>query len=81
MEARGDSQCRSAVADHLRNLAAEVAELKTAGGEDLTDTLAHWLSAQYVAVVRQEVDDAVAWAEQSPYPEPSTLEQDVLEGQ
>jgi pyruvate dehydrogenase E1 component alpha subunit len=33
------------------------------------------------AVVRQEVDDAVAWAEQSPYPEPSTLEQDVLEGQ
>jgi pyruvate dehydrogenase E1 component alpha subunit len=33
------------------------------------------------AAVKQEVDDAVAWAEQSPYPDPATLEQDVFEGQ
>jgi pyruvate dehydrogenase E1 component alpha subunit len=29
--------------------------------------------------VRREVDDAVAWAEQSPYPDASTLEEDVFE--
>ena len=34
---------------------------------------------QIHAEVRQEVDDAVAWAEQSPYPDPSTLEDDVYE--
>jgi len=33
------------------------------------------------AAVLEEVDDAVAWAEQSPYPDPTTLEQDVFEGQ
>jgi pyruvate dehydrogenase E1 component alpha subunit len=31
------------------------------------------------AAVRQEVDDAVAWAEQSPYPDPASLEEDVFE--
>jgi pyruvate dehydrogenase E1 component alpha subunit len=31
------------------------------------------------AAVIQEVDDAVAWAEQSPYPDPSTLLDDVYE--
>jgi pyruvate dehydrogenase E1 component alpha subunit len=34
---------------------------------------------QMHADVRQEVDDAVAWAEQSPYPDPATLEEDVYE--
>jgi pyruvate dehydrogenase E1 component alpha subunit len=33
------------------------------------------------ADVRQEVDDALAWAEASPYPDPATLEQDVYEAQ
>jgi TPP-dependent pyruvate/acetoin dehydrogenase alpha subunit len=31
------------------------------------------------ARIRQEVDEAVAWAEQSPYPDPSTLLDDVYE--
>src|SRR5260370_36251705 len=33
------------------------------------------------ASVIQEVDDAVAWAEQSPYPDPSTPLDDVYESQ
>jgi pyruvate dehydrogenase E1 component alpha subunit len=32
------------------------------------------------AAVTREVDDAVAWAEQSPFPDPSTLLDDVYEG-
>ena len=32
----------------------------------------------HAAIVR-EVDDAVAWAEQSPYPDPATLLDDVYE--
>ena len=35
--------------------------------------------AQLHADVRQEVDEAVAWAEQSPYPDPSVLLDDVYE--
>jgi len=31
------------------------------------------------AAVRQEVDEAVAWAEASPYPDPATLLEDVYE--
>ena len=31
------------------------------------------------ADVHKEVDEAVAWAEQSPYPDPATLEEDVYE--
>jgi pyruvate dehydrogenase E1 component alpha subunit len=31
------------------------------------------------ASIRQEVDEAVAWAEQSPYPDPATLLDDVYE--
>ncbi|MBZ5726484.1 MAG: thiamine pyrophosphate-dependent dehydrogenase E1 component subunit alpha [Acidobacteriia bacterium] len=31
------------------------------------------------AAIRQEVDDAVAWAEKSPYPDPATLLDDVYE--
>jgi len=31
------------------------------------------------AGIRKEVDEALAWAEQSPYPDPSTLEEDVYE--
>ena len=34
---------------------------------------------QMRAAVRQEVDEALAWAEQSPYPDPATLEEDVYE--
>jgi pyruvate dehydrogenase E1 component alpha subunit len=33
------------------------------------------------AAVRQEVDDAIAWAEQCPWPDPATLEDGVLEVQ
>jgi pyruvate dehydrogenase E1 component alpha subunit len=38
------------------------------------------LDAARAAVV-EEVDDAVAWAEQSPYPDASTLLDDVYENQ
>jgi TPP-dependent pyruvate/acetoin dehydrogenase alpha subunit len=33
------------------------------------------------ARIRQEIDEAVAWAEKSPYPDPSTLLEDVYESQ
>jgi len=33
------------------------------------------------AVVRKEVDEAVVWADASPYPDPATLLDDVYESQ
>lgn len=36
---------------------------------------------QLQADIRQEVDEAVAWAEQSPFPDPNTLLDDVYESQ
>jgi pyruvate dehydrogenase E1 component alpha subunit len=45
----------------------------------------HWAPQQEIdeirAAVTREVDDAVAWAEQSPYPDPATLLEDVYESE
>jgi TPP-dependent pyruvate/acetoin dehydrogenase alpha subunit len=30
--------------------------------------------------IRREADEAIDWAERSPYPDPSTLTEDVYEG-
>ena len=43
---------------HLRELRAEVAELREAGAEALTDTLAHWLSSHYAAAARNAAEEA-----------------------
>jgi hypothetical protein len=47
-----DGEPQEFLAQHIRDLLAEVADLKEAGGEDLTDTLAHWLTAHYVAAAK-----------------------------
>jgi pyruvate dehydrogenase E1 component alpha subunit len=45
----------------------------------------HWASQEEIdelhAAVTREVDDAVAWAEQSPYPDAASLLDDVYENQ
>jgi pyruvate dehydrogenase E1 component alpha subunit len=45
----------------------------------------HWAPQEEIAEIRaavtREVDDAVAWAEQSPYPDPATLLEDVYESE
>ena len=45
----------------------------------------HWASQEEIdelrAAVVREVDDAVAWAEQSPYPDAASLLDDVYENQ
>jgi TPP-dependent pyruvate/acetoin dehydrogenase alpha subunit len=45
----------------------------------------HWAAQEEIdetrAAVTREVDDAVAWAEQSPYPHPATLLEDVYESE
>jgi hypothetical protein len=38
--------------EHIRELLAEVADLKKAGADALTDALAHWLTAHYVAAAK-----------------------------
>jgi hypothetical protein len=43
---------------HIRELLAEVADLKRAGAEALTDTLAHWLTAHYVGAAKSAVRKA-----------------------
>ena len=43
---------------HIREIVAEVASLKEAGAEALTDTLAHWLTAHYVTAAKRAVANA-----------------------
>jgi pyruvate dehydrogenase E1 component alpha subunit len=43
-------------------------------GEATVDELEHLRNR-----IQQEVDDAIAWAEASPYPDPSTLTEGVYE--
>ena len=56
--------------DPIQLLEARMLENGWAGREALDATHAR---------IRQEVDEAVAWAEQSPYPDPATLLDDVYE--
>ena len=42
----------SSLPEHIRELLAEIADLKKAGADALTDTLAHWLTAHYVAAAK-----------------------------
>jgi hypothetical protein len=49
---RREGETNPLLAEHIRALSAEVAGLKEAGGESLTDTLAHWLAAHYVVAAR-----------------------------
>ncbi|MEP6670721.1 MAG: hypothetical protein ABJF10_16300 [Chthoniobacter sp.] len=46
------------LAEHLREFSSEVAELKGAGLDSLTDTLAHWLSAHYAGAARRVAEEA-----------------------
>ena len=50
----------SAPANILRNLRAEVAELRETGTESLTDSLACWLTAQYAVAARLAAEEAQA---------------------
>ena len=56
--------------DPIVRLQNKMLENEWAGQEEI-DTLR--------ARIHQEIDEAVAWADKSPYPDPSTLEEDVYE--
>jgi len=56
--ARRNREEPSSLAEHLRELSAEVAALRETGAEALTDLLAHWLAAHYVAAARRAVEEA-----------------------
>jgi hypothetical protein len=47
-----EDETDSFLPEHIRELLAEVADLKKAGADALTDTLAHWLTAHYVAAAK-----------------------------
>ena len=48
------------LSQQIRELRAEVTELNDAGAESLTDTLAHWLTAHYVAAAKAAAESAGA---------------------
>ena len=47
-----EAEIENSLPQHIRELMAEVANLQKAGVEALTDTLAHWLTAHYVAAAK-----------------------------
>ena len=53
-----ETQTTAHLAQHLRELSAEVEALKAAGPESPRDTLAHWLSAHYAAAARKAAEEA-----------------------
>ena len=55
-----DGKTSQSLAQHIRELSAEVAGLKEAGAETLTDTLAHWLAAHYVVAAKSAAREAGA---------------------
>jgi hypothetical protein len=55
---RREDESESSLPKHIREIVAEVASLKEAGAEALTDTLAHWLAAHYVAAAKSAVRKA-----------------------
>ena len=44
--------------EHVRQLAAEVAELRQEGAAPLTDNLAHWLAAQFVVAAKKAAQES-----------------------
>jgi pyruvate dehydrogenase E1 component alpha subunit len=59
-----------AARDPIGRLRARMIEIGWASSEDIEDTF---------AAIRKEVDEAVAWAEASPFPKPDTLELGVYD--
>ena len=57
-EREGESE--SSLPEHIRELLVEVSNLEKAGAEALTDTLAHWLTAHYVAAAKRAARNAGA---------------------
>jgi hypothetical protein len=57
---QGEHQTESSLPRHIRGLLAEVADLKKAGADALTDTLAHWLTAHYVVAAKAAAKNAGA---------------------
>lgn len=55
-----EGQTDNSLPQHIRELLAEVASLQKAGAEALTDTLAHWLTAHYVAAAKRAARNAGA---------------------
>lgn len=55
------AKAESVLAQHLRELSAEVEGLKAAGRESLTDMLAHWLAAHYTAAAGKVADERNLW--------------------
>ncbi len=53
-----DGESDASLPQHIREIVAEVASLKEAGAEALTDTLAHWLTAHYVTAARRAAGNA-----------------------
>lgn len=55
-----EGETDSFLPEHIRELLAEVSNLQKAGVEALTDTLAHWLTAHYVAAAKRAARNAGA---------------------
>jgi hypothetical protein len=55
-----EAESDSSLPKHIRELLAEVDDLKKAGAEALTDTLAHWVTAHYVAAAKSAARNAGA---------------------
>ncbi len=53
-----DGGSGASLPQHIREIVAEVASLKEAGAEALTDTLAHWLTAHYVTAAKRAAANA-----------------------
>ena len=53
-----DGESDASLPQHIREIVAEVASLKEAGAEALTDTLAHWLTAHYVTAAKRAAANA-----------------------
>ena len=72
----GSSSLKAAVRDPTLRLAAHVERL---GTDKARATISAPGAEPAWTPVSGDFDDAVAWAEQSPYPDPSTLLEDVYE--
>jgi hypothetical protein len=53
-----EGERESSLPEHIRELLTEVSNLEQAGAEALTDTLAHWLTAHYVAAAKSAARNA-----------------------
>jgi hypothetical protein len=55
-----EGETESSLPEHIRELLAEVSNLEKTGADALTDTLAHWLTAHYVAAAKRAARNAGA---------------------